>query len=136
MAHKGFLVKLIFLLHLMGVSHLSRSALTDCWHLMGGWGRGGAVWVQQQNLENALACDLSHQSNKSQAAIDTRAVARIRCNVLACSPRIWPSWTGGEVFGAQSLRLHSCLFSLSSLEPGFGSHCAEVSGLQFDQSPR
>lgn len=43
MAQKGFRVKLIFLLHLMGVSHLCCSALTDSWCLMGGGRRGGGV---------------------------------------------------------------------------------------------
>lgn len=98
MAYKGFLVKLIFLLHLMGVSHLCSSALTDSWCLMGGGGRGGGACAQQQNLENALACDLSHESYKSEPTIGTRAIAHIGCNVLACSLRIWSLWMEDRVF--------------------------------------
>lgn len=123
MAYKGFLVKLIFLLRLMGVSHLCSSALTDSRRLMGGNQEGWRVCAQLQNLENALACDLSLESNKSGAMIGTRAMAPISCNVLACSLRIWSSWTVGWVFWAQGpCFLCSYLFSLSSLEPGFGSH--------------
>lgn len=124
MAYKGFLAKLIFLLHLMGVSHLCSSALTDSWRLMGGGNQEGwRVCAQLQNLENALACDLSLESNKSEATIGTRAIAPISCSVLACSLRIWSSWTVGWVFRAQGpCFLYSYLFSLSSLEPGFGSH--------------
>lgn len=52
MAYKGFLMKLIFLLHLMGVSHLRSSALTDSWHLMGeGTGVGRGVCSTAQSGE-------------------------------------------------------------------------------------
>lgn len=67
----------------MGVSHLcpNRLLVSD-----GGGRRGGSVWVQQQNLERALACDLSHYSNKSEALTGTRAMAYVGCNVLARRP--------------------------------------------------
>lgn len=90
MAYKGFLVKLIFLLHLMGVSHLCSSARADSWR-MTGRREGGGVCVQEQDLENASACDLSRESRKSEATVGTGAAAHIACHVLAGSPRIWVS---------------------------------------------
>lgn len=111
MAYKGFLVKLIFLLHLMGVSHLCSSALADSWRMTGAAGGAAvSVCVQEQDLENALACDLSHYSSKSEATVGTGAAAPIACHVLAGSPRIWVSGPEAGVW-SRFLAAESSVFS-------------------------
>lgn len=64
-------------------------------HGRGGGGRGGGVCVQERDLENALACDLSHESRKPEATAGTGAAAPTACHVLAGRARGLGFWTRG-----------------------------------------
>ena len=68
----------------------------------------------------------------------TRPIAHIGCNVLACSAGIG-SWLLGRMAGCFEHRAFACTvvcFLLVHWNQGLAAICAEVLGLQFDQSSR